>query len=47
MSHSNANQVRLINVPIYISGKISCEVSVDETFKTATDSANLTIKGIK
>ncbi|CAH1392032.1 unnamed protein product [Nezara viridula] len=47
MSHSNANQVRLINVPTYISGKISCEVSVDETFKTATDSANLTIKDIR
>ncbi|BES98588.1 Hypothetical protein NTJ_11403 [Nesidiocoris tenuis] len=40
---SNAHQVTLLDVPVNISGLVSCEVSADLTFSTASDSANLTV----
>ena len=44
MSRSNATQVTLKNVQKYLSGVVSCEVSIDGTFKTATDSAKMYFK---
>ncbi|XP_014251499.1 uncharacterized protein LOC106667795 [Cimex lectularius] len=44
---SSAHQVTLLNVSKYIGGIISCEVSSDDTFSTATDSANLTVTDIR